>query len=253
MTGQLRANESVWRTGGLVAQYAHRNLAPPEVTVLVRYRDELARRVLELGCGAGRLTGYLAELGGEVLATDISTEMLDYCRRTYPAARYELRDMIRLEAYEGSSFDAVVAGNNLLDVLEDAERRRVLGEIARILTPGGLLVMSSHNRAFAASIPTPLQALRQAGALGQIRQLPRRLRNRRRLRAFERDEPGFALRNDEAHEFGLIHYYIGRDAQEAQLRDAGLTLVECLDLDGNAVPAGERAPGSSTLLYVARS
>jgi SAM-dependent methyltransferase len=247
--------DDLWRSGGLVEEYAHRTLAPPEVVVLVRYRDDLRGRVLELGCGAGRLTGYLAALGGDVLGTDISNEMLDYCRRAFPEAHYELRDMTRLEAYDDASFEAVVAGNNLLDVLDDGERRRLLGEIARLLVPQGLLAMSTHNRAFAASIPTPLQTVRGSGrlaALVQLRRLPRRLRNRRRLRSLERDESGYVLRNDEAHDFGLLHYYVGRDAQESQLREAGFELLECLDLQGRTVPPGAAAAESSTLHYVAR-
>jgi len=57
--------------------------------------------------------------------------------------------------------------------------------------------------------------------------------------------------NDEAHEYGLLHYYIGRDAQERQLRAAGLELIECLDPDGGPVPGGRDGAGP-WLHYVAR-
>jgi hypothetical protein len=58
--------------------------------------------------------------------------------------------------------------------------------------------------------------------------------------------------NDEAHEYGLLHYYIRRDDQQRQLEALGLALIECLELDGAAVPAGRDGTGSS-LYYVARS
>jgi hypothetical protein len=84
------------------------------------------------------------------------------------------------------------------------------------------------------------------------RGLPRRLRNRRRFRPLEREEPGYALINDEAHDFAVLHYYVARDAQYQQLADEGFELTECLDLDGDAVPQGAPAAHCSELHYIAR-
>jgi hypothetical protein len=77
--------------------------------------------------------------------------------------------------------------------------------------------------------------------------------NRRRLRPYERQEEGYAIVNDEAHDFGLLHYYIDRDAQERQLADAGLDLIECIDRNGRSVAPGDHAADSSELYYVARA
>jgi len=57
--------------------------------------------------------------------------MLEHCRRTFPRAKVELRDIRDLDAYEPGSFEAVVAPFNVLDVLGDEERGAVLDGIHR--------------------------------------------------------------------------------------------------------------------------
>jgi hypothetical protein len=83
--------------------------------------------------------------------------------------------------------------------------------------------------------------------------LPLRLRNRRRLRSLQRAEPGYALVNDEAHDFSVLHYYISPDAQRRQLAEHGFELMECLDLDGREVAEGAAARSCPELHYVAAS
>ena len=83
----------MWAREDLVEKYATRDLRPAEVMLLVRYREALAGRVLELGCGAGRLTGYLAQLAESVHAIDVSHSMVARCRQLYPAVSVEQRDL----------------------------------------------------------------------------------------------------------------------------------------------------------------
>lgn len=248
-------NDELWQRPDLVAVYASRTLRPPEALLLARYRDDLAGRVLELGCGAGRLTGYLAQLGGDAHGVDVSPAMVDYCRRRYPRARFEVRDLRDLGAYGDASFDAVWASFNVLDVLDDGDRRAVLQEVRRMLAPQGLLLMSSHNRAHVPFVPPPLRWVRSRDPVRFARRaarLPRALRNHRRLRALQREEDGYALVNDEAHDYSLLLYYVTRDAQERQLAEVGFSLVECLDGDGEPVPPGEDAARWPELHYAAR-
>ncbi len=251
---QASLNEDVWTRGEFVGSYANRQLRGVEQVLLDRRRAALAGRVLELGCGAGRLTGHLAELGGDVHGLDISPAMVAYCRATYPRASFSEGDMRDLSRFAAASFEVVLAPFNVLDVLGDGERRRVLGEVGRILTPDGLFIGSSHNRCYVprASITMRLLMGGTRRPWRSVRGLPRRLRNRRRLRLREREEPGYALVNDEAHEFSILHYYISRDAQYRQLSEEGFEAIECLDLDGREVPAGASASHCPELHYVAR-
>ena len=68
----------------------------------------------------------------------------------------------------------------------------------------------------------------------------------------QRDEPGYAIVNDSAYNFSLLHYYLSRDAQQQQFADHGFELIDCLDIDGRWVGPGEPAPGSVELHYAAR-
>src|SRR5690348_9366720 len=77
---QERVNARMWARSDLVSKYTGRSLRPAEVMILVRHRDEIGPRVLDLGCGAGRLTGYLADLWPEVHGIDVSPAMLEHCR-----------------------------------------------------------------------------------------------------------------------------------------------------------------------------
>src|SRR5690348_2925257 len=158
---QERVNARMWARSDLVSKYTGRALRPPEVMILVRYRDAIGPRVLDLGCGAGRLTGYLAELAPDVLAIDVSPAMLEACARSFPEVRTEQRDLRDLGAYEDGAFDTVVAAFNVVDVLSDEDRRAMLDEVHRILTPGGLFIVSTHNRDAAHLIPEVMKAHRQ--------------------------------------------------------------------------------------------
>jgi hypothetical protein len=137
----------------------------------------------------------------------------------------------------------------------------VLANLRELLASDGLLIFSAHNLAF---IDRQTGAGRRGALLSQLAHLslaelvklpariPRRMRNRRRLTALEHRGADYALVNDEAHDYGLLHYYIGRDAQARQLAEVALELVECVDPDGGPVPEGgtDRWPW---LFYVART
>lgn len=252
---QVQVNEELWSQADLVVEYSGRTLRPPEVMLLARHADALAGRVLELGCGGGRLSGYLADLAADFRALDISPTMVAYCRRAYPRGTFELGDLRDLSRYDDGSLDVVFASFNVLDVLDHVERLRVLGELHRIVAAGGLLMMSSHNLAHAPHIRKPTQLPRGRNPVRvarELRAMPRRIRNRRRLLPLQRREGEHAILVDEAHDYTILHYYVGRDAQERQLAQAGFELLECLDLDGRPVARGEQAERHAELHYVAR-
>lgn len=250
---QRAANDGIWSGGDWVEAYANRTLRPVEALILVRYRDGLSGRVLELGSGAGRLTGYLTEISDRVHGIDISPHMVTYSREHYPRATFEHGDIRDLSGFATCSWDAVVAAYNVIDVLGEGARSELLDSVFRLLTVGGLFVMSSHNRAIEGHLGDPLRT--PSRSLGERLRtyLTRRRRqlNRRRLVPYERSEPGYAILNDAAHDFAALHYYITRDLQQTQLEAHGFELVECLDLEGNTVERGEVSQ-SPELHYVAR-
>jgi len=249
-----------WQTGDYVAEFANRTLRPVEVVILTRYRDALAGRVLEVGCGAGRILGYLLALGGEVHGIDVSPRMVDYCRRRYPNASVVLGDMTQPPAALDGRFDVIFASFNVADVLDDAARRALFADVHRRLAPGGLFIFSSHNLAFIEAGGSRANLRHKLAALNpRVRQLlvlPQRLisslRNRRRLAPLQRYEADHAILNDQALDFALLHYYIRPGDQRRALDELGYDLVEGLDLEGNTIASGQTASHSPEIHYVAR-
>jgi SAM-dependent methyltransferase len=249
---QARASGDTWNRGAHVASYANRTLRPAEVMLLISYRDALKGRVLEVGCGAGRVIGYLIALGGEVKGIDISARMIEYCRNAYPTGAFSQGDMRQLSTLESGSLDVVLAMYGVLDVVSDAERHEALDVIHRLLAPDGLLIFSAHNHGSDILGPTFTWRQDPLRRAHQLVYAPLRIRNRRALRRYEIELPDYSIRNDSAHNWSVLHYYITRDAQERQLAGHGFELLECLDLQGVSVGRGEDAADCPELHYVAR-
>jgi SAM-dependent methyltransferase len=266
---QAQHNLSEWASGKYVRDYANRVLSPVEVQILVRYSQALRGRVLDLGCGAGRVLSYLLMLGADVHGVDLAPAMVEYCHRTLPSAHVVVGDVGRLEECVSGVFDAVIAPDNLIDVFDDAERRRVLAGWRNFIAPDGLLIFSTHDlgwvdahpgkRSWETSTPTGLLKKLLGRSPAQIAEgLLRRRRvagNRRRLAPLEERHSEYAILNDFPHDYSLLHYYIRRDAQERQLQELGYELIECLDGRGDVVEAGGHAPSDhymDNLHYIAR-
>ena len=100
------------------------------------------RCVLDIGCGGGRHTVYMARLGLEVTAGDLSPLALEQTRRWLERERVQAHlvqfDMISLP-FPAESFDAVVSVN-VLHHARPGEARRAVAEVWRVLRPGGLFL-----------------------------------------------------------------------------------------------------------------
>jgi 2-polyprenyl-6-hydroxyphenyl methylase / 3-demethylubiquinone-9 3-methyltransferase len=107
-------------------------------------------RVLDLGCGGGFLSNYLAERGHQVTGVDTTAENLTVARANDRSrtAQYHVGDARALE-FRAASFDVVCA----MDLLEHVEEPgRVIAEASRVLVPGGLFVFHTFNRTWQAKL-----------------------------------------------------------------------------------------------------
>ena len=256
---QEQANVGYW-VGDRVGKYARRDLRKVEAVILDRYGKAFEGRVLEVGCGAGRVTGHLISVAAEVHGIDISASMIDHCRRAYPQGTFRVADLRDLGEYDDAFFDAIFASFNVIDYISPAERGAALASWRRVLRADGTLVMSSHNRGSLSRVRTPVRqviASFRSGhprrIAGSIARLPRWVRNRARLRRFERRESDPAVATDSVGDYRILHCYISRDAQDRQLAAHGFDLLECLARDGRRVESGDDAPDCADLHYIARA
>lgn len=105
-------------------------------------------RVLEVGAGPGRFTQILAQIGAQVVVSDISAVQLELNKKyaqeegfAEAVLAWETADICDLSQFASSSFDRVVAYGGPFSYALD-QRDTALRECLRVLRPGGILLLS---------------------------------------------------------------------------------------------------------------
>jgi len=98
--------------------------------------------VLELGCGTGSFTRELARSGADVVAIDVSPELLEMAKAncSAPNVQYQIQNAYALTYSEGT-FDSVVGSS----VLHHLEIEAALRKIYRVLKPRGTILLTEPN------------------------------------------------------------------------------------------------------------
>jgi SAM-dependent methyltransferase len=98
--------------------------------------------VLELGCGAGYFTQELVRSGADVVAIDISPELLEIARSSCsaPNVQYEIENAYEL-SYADAVFDSIVGSS----VLHHLEIEKALRDVYRVLKPAGTIFFTEPN------------------------------------------------------------------------------------------------------------
>lgn len=101
-------------------------------------------RVLDAGCGSGRVGSFLAAAGHEVVGVDIDPILIDAAGRDHPGPLWLVGDLAELDLpAQGvpGGFDAVVCAGNVMTFLAPDTRREVLRRIGAHLGDGGRVVV----------------------------------------------------------------------------------------------------------------
>jgi SAM-dependent methyltransferase len=117
------------------------------------------RTILDFGCGPGRLAACLHELHprARLHACDIDAEAIGWARAALPdVARFSVSDAEPPLPFDDASFDLVYAISVFTHLPEDLQTAW-LGELRRILKPGGILLTTTLNPA-AYDLPAPVKA-----------------------------------------------------------------------------------------------
>lgn len=110
-------------------------------------------RLIDLGCGTGRLLVHFARRGFPCLGVDLSDAMLDVVREK--AVRESLAvdllkaNLVELEEVPDAAFDYAACLFSTLGMIRGAANRRAfLAHVRRILKPGGVFVLHAHNAGY---------------------------------------------------------------------------------------------------------
>ncbi|HET6437389.1 MAG TPA: methyltransferase domain-containing protein [Anaeromyxobacter sp.] len=105
---------------------------------------EPGARVLDIGCGTGRLAQWIAaRIGPNVVGIDPLPDRIALARERAPALRFEVGRAEDLSVFASESFDAICL-SAVFHWVED--KARALGEMVRLLRPGGRVGLTTQAR-----------------------------------------------------------------------------------------------------------
>jgi SAM-dependent methyltransferase len=145
-TAALRRNPE--HAKGYAERWKRRAAAGQDLHGEARLLDAMAQRgsrILDAGCGTGRVGGHLARAGHQVVGVDLDPHLIEVARAEQPGARWEVGNLAELDLREEDGtpmlFDLQVSAGNVLTFLAGAERRPALTALAAHLAPEGRLVV----------------------------------------------------------------------------------------------------------------
>ncbi len=109
---------------------------PLDAAIMRAFAELATGRIGDLGCGTGRITGHLHELGMDVFGVDLSEGMLDQARQHHPHLDFRQGDITELDLEDESLGGAVVWYSTVHMPAEEVPWR----EFHRVLQPGGYLL-----------------------------------------------------------------------------------------------------------------
>jgi 2-polyprenyl-3-methyl-5-hydroxy-6-metoxy-1,4-benzoquinol methylase len=105
-------------------------------------------RVLDFGCGCGRVIRHVHGMTGARLSgSDYNPRLIEWCQRNLRFGQFDVNGVAPPLAYEKEQFDLVYALSVFTHFPEDLQLAW-MSELSRILKPGGHLLMTTHGETF---------------------------------------------------------------------------------------------------------
>jgi SAM-dependent methyltransferase len=116
------------------------------------------RRILDWGCGCGRVTRYLNRTGSTVTGADIDGQSVEWCRLHLSFASFARIPLHPPTSFPDASFD-LLFGISVFTHLSERDQGEWLAELKRIAAPGAVLLMSVHGSATMARVGLPMDMI----------------------------------------------------------------------------------------------
>lgn len=105
---------------------------------------EAGMSILDIGCGNGRLYQMFADLSIRYTGVDQSEGLIEKAREKFPEAEFVVANMIELP-FQKASFDIIYSIAAFHHLPTEELRLQALGEMKRVLKPGGKIIMTNWN------------------------------------------------------------------------------------------------------------
>lgn len=133
-----------WNEWNVSREQKQGQVSTDQRRVILRWLDQMGRTdmdILEVGCGAGWLCADLVKYG-RVVGTDLSDQVLARAAQRLPAVEFIAGDFLNLD-FADRQFDVVVTLETLSHL---PDQPGFLKKCARLLKPGGCLLIATQNR-----------------------------------------------------------------------------------------------------------
>ena len=127
-------------------------------------RIEDVRSLLDFGCGCGRVLRHWRELDAEIWGSDRDADLVAWSRQHLPFARFERNGLEPPLALASGSFELVYALSVFTHLPEEVQLRWC-DELARLLEPGGYLLLTTHGEAYVERLSPRERARFESGEL----------------------------------------------------------------------------------------
>lgn len=97
-------------------------------------------KIIDLGCGMGHYSGYMAEQGFNVTGVDFSENMLKIAKKNYPKVKFIISDVCKLDSLMGEKFDAVVL-TYVLQYLSKKEASKLISNLKKSLNKNARMLL----------------------------------------------------------------------------------------------------------------
>jgi SAM-dependent methyltransferase len=120
-------------------------------------------RVLDAGCGTGRVAIELSRRGHDVVGVDQDPAMLEVARQKAPHLMWVQADLAGPDVDVGAPFDVALLAGNVLIFVDPGTEAAVIATMARHLVPGGVVIAGYSLRPGGFGVAEHEEAAEQAG------------------------------------------------------------------------------------------